>query len=424
MLNREYNFILRSPLGNFKGYITGMFRADWTLNINKAGRLSMDLPGDTCTVGGSFGIHEFGEGDRLEIYRTITGTTTGDNTLVGETCWIVDLISSSLEANGQRMIHIEAETANGILWRRINAYNAETDQGDLLPLPCDDQMKYLVRSNFAAGAASYVAAPDPLRDLSAYFQIQADAAAVAAVYEDKAAHKSVGSILKKISEFALGANEPLFFDVVQISQVANPFLEFRTYVGQRGADRRQGVGLGAVIIQDGDGTIAEYALTYDYQKTVNRVYAGGEGKGNGRDFLDAQVPTLAADTAASPFALREHFQNASSAEDNAELQTEADQALQEKRFHVQFTGTLGETDRFMYGREWVFGDVLSAFIEGELIDVYVIQERVELSDGRETITGSFSTDYNLTLYGLGSHAQAIAENNRAIQDINALEWAP
>lgn len=417
--NRQYEIIIRNPLRTTQFFaLRGEYMVKWLLKEGQPGALAMELPVRRCNIG-EFLVSDFNEDFLIEIRRSVNGIRT----LVGEAPFLLELISSRQAENGERLIYIEGTCALGILERRIVPYDGDDVRANLAPLACDDQMKFVVRNNMLAIAGSYITDPDPVRDLSTYFTVQPDTTQVTAQYEGQVQNQTVLSIINRIQQFAFSRQEPLFYHVIQTADFGNPFLEFRTFTTQRGVDRTLTTGgVNARGITPDNGTISQYELIYNWKDTASRMYGGGRGIGAARSYVLSDDPTLPARLARSPFALREMFANAGSI-DALDVQVETDLQLQANLASIQLNGSLGETPVFVYGQDWLWGDRVTAFVDGINIDVYIDTEECSLQDGSEQLSVGFSNNLGRRLTGLSEIFQRVSGAERKIDYINSLDYA-
>lgn len=416
---REWEVVHKSPTGEYIRIITDAYTVRCNLRLNSPGVIILELPSTYCaqTIGG-YAASDFNEDDRIELWVTVGGVKT----LFGETCFFVSRIASERNEDGLRQLVIEADSALILTERRINAYNSDSGNSDLVERPVTDQMKFLMRANYGAAAESYSATPDPVRTAIAaggWLTIEADNG-VGPAWRDDIENSNVLDVLQNASDFAFGQGTPIFFDIVQTATFGN--LEFRTYANERGIDRTSATGgTNAFVASPDNDTIADYSLEFTWQDYVNRVYAGGQGQGAARPYQVADEAGLAASLATSPWRLREQFLGANS-DDATDILNEAIAELQANAAVVQATGTIGETPAFCFHQDYSFGDRISVFLEGNLLDVHISDVSVELVERGEKIDVRFTTELNTRLQGIGSVLQQVARLSRNIRRLDTREY--
>lgn len=424
---REYEIAVKSPLGDLLHTISGAYVCRWTLRANKTGLLVLELPSEYCSPFSTFGIGDFTQDCRIELRRFIDGVPS----LVGRTCFFIVYLAIIQGQDGNRRLRIEAESALGLAGRRTIAYKSNDNASDLESKLADNQLLRVMRDHFSSIATSYNTAPtaDPLRAaIEPYLTIDYPPGPSLSTVdiEMNVAHQPVLQALGRIADTAFGKGEALFFDIQQISETANPFLEFVTGIGQLGVDRTlTSGGVNAVVIDTSDsgGSISDYTLALDWKESAYRVYAGSQGRGEEQVFQtvdDAGLNDLILGNVlavppipANPFALREAY--ISTNELTTDTQKIIDQAtgeLARLQPKVDVHGTFVENETFQWGVDWDFHDRLTLLADGVFVDVFVETLEGELSDGAEKITGTFATSLHRSLDGIA----------RVVQDTKRLQW--
>jgi hypothetical protein len=159
--------------------------------------------------------------------------------------------------------------------------------------------------------------------------------------------------------------------------------EFRTYVGQRGTDRRFGVRPGAKVLSEANGLLNNLDYLEDWREEVTFVYAGGQGIEEERTVVTVSDSVR---LAASPFNRREGWFDGRIYGDSA-LSNAAQKRLYDGRPVRRFTAEINDQPGFVYGKDWDFGDKLTAVLDdGQQIDieVNVVSGRLD-ENGKETI---------------------------------------
>jgi len=412
---RTYDLVLREQTGPVIGPLHGEIDFHYALKENAVGALTINLFRDRCMIGSQpfdnlsgFILSPEAEDLRIEVWRTSSGVRT----LVGDAPFFLQLAVSSQDKSGKRLVKIEADDSQSLMDRRINPYHKDHGCAKLGPAPADDVMKEAVTCNYSAAAASYNATPDAIRNLSAYLQIQGNLG-LAPTYEAQGENQGVLDILSKAAKYSMSQGTPLLFRPVQINHMGNPFLEFRTYVGQRGTDRTQTAG-GRVLTPEGEG-IVSYELSMNWRETASRMYAGGKGSGAGKTYRTVDDPTLSGGPTPrlsyNPFALREKMHTANT-DEAAKILAEANAELWAQYRVATVTGELGQTALDRYGSDLFWGDKVSVMVDGLFFDVYLDTEEVKYENQQETLTVSFSSDLARKYTGVASLLAEMAELRR------------
>lgn len=414
---RRYEIVVKTPLGDLSEFITNEYICRWTLRANKVGVLVLELPAEYCSPVTTYSIGSFGQDYRIELRKFIDDTPS----LVGNTCFFVNYLAIIQDQNGQRKLRVEAESALGLAGRRTIAYKSNDNASDLEPKKADSQLLRVMRDHFSSIATSYNTAPsaDPIRSaIEPYLTISyppgPDLATVDV--EMNVAHQPVLQALSRIADASFAKGEPLFFDIQQISNTTNPFLEFVTGLDQLGVDRTQATGGTNAVVVDTSivgGSISDYTLALDWRESANRVYAGSQGRGEEQVFRTASDADLATDIATNPFILREAYIGTNELTTGTQkILDQAQAELGKLGAKIDIHGTFAENETFQWGVDWDFHDRLTVFSDGIFVDVFVETIEGELSDGLDKITGTFSTTLHRSLSGIA----------KVVQDTKRLEW--
>lgn len=276
-------------------------------------------------------------------------------------------------SDGLDMIEISCADCNDLLRRRIVAYYAGSLQTQVTG-PIDDSMKALVRENLGNAASDY--ASSTARDLpSGQFAVEVDLGSgpsLAAAY----AWRGLLDALQDLSQAARTAGTYTTFDVV--ATPGQP-LQFRTFVGQRGIDRRGG-GLMPLSVQT--KTLSNVVLEYDWSEEVTAPYAGGRGEQSDRI---VQTAVDNARSAESVFGRIEDFVY-SNGETTASVLADAQTRLAAGRPRITATGSYQDSGSVLFGRDVTYGDLVPAQAYG--VDFTARLDTVSLAverEGRETI---------------------------------------
>lgn len=423
-LLRNYILVHRSPTGTHKHFIADAYSIKWALALNKPGSLSLELPSAYCSSAISgYAISDFAEDDQFLLYRSFGQGFT--QKLVGFAPFHLQKIETKRANDGKRNIYVEAVTPLAFLERRINAYDAERNASDLTvdTRPNDNTMKYIVRNNFGSLAESYATAPSPdsVRDLSTYFQVQADTGQSNTTpnYTGQIENAGILGEMQKIADFSASKGIALFFDVVAVT--VNPYLlEFRTYINQRGVDRTQTSGGVNAVTLATNINVADYSITFDWSDSVNRVYgSSNSGTGDEKTYVTSSDPNLSTILTNSPFALREDYESSSS-DETADIQADADAARVERGNVFQASGLLAENFTQVYGQNFDFGDKVSIYLEDLSFDVFLDRESGEIANGSEKLEVGFSTESTLRKSS-GTLSTIISELGYLRKNINKLK---
>lgn len=341
---------------------------NYTRVLNGIGTLTLVQPSD-------FDITIAKIDRKIEVWRK---PSTGTQIL--ENAFFIRKPLTRTRSDGVTNFRLSAPDLNELLSRRIVAFSAGSSQAEKSDF-ADDMMKEIVDENLGSSAGAG-------RDLTAAgFTIAADVSLGPSL--DKAfSRRNVLDIIKDLSDAARDDGTEVYFDVIQSSPavgVDNAILEFRTYISQRGQDRRSGSGSEPIQIGLEFGNLEFPEFEEDYTEEVNFVYAGGQGEGE-----DRLIQTASDDGRInlSLWNRREVFRDARHQQVAASVLNTAESRLIEGRPKQRFSGELISIPGSEYGKDWGFGDRVTVIYEGRQLDAMVRAVSVSLSQtGDERILG-------------------------------------
>jgi hypothetical protein len=136
-------------------------------------------------------------------------------------------------------------------------------------------------------------------------------------------------------------------------------------------------------------TIENGVAIYDYGKTENYIYAGGKGQDAARKIVQSYDTE---DYLRSIWARSEGFADLPSVGGDS-LQNAADAELYARRRKVEIKGDLVDTPQLRYGRDFDFGDIVTARLFGDIYDAHISSVTVGMREGREIV--DIGADYRL-----------------------------
>lgn len=352
----EIDVWLADALGTRVLPLASFDRLSYTRAVNVVGELSIVLPG-------TFDLSLARPDMLLLVYR--------DSRLDTETAWIVTGKKRDTDRNGVSAITVSAASGLHLLSRRIVVPGG--DDGKKTDNAAD-VIKQFVRENLGASAAQVRQLPTSL------FTVTADDGAGALVTHD-GAWSSLLTTCQEIARASAEAGTDLFFDVVWLDGERR--WELRTYAGQRGVDKTRDTGAPQTISVE-TGTVGSETLSEDYADEVTVVY--GTGRGDDDDTLETTVED-AQRSGRSIYGRREGHVS-SGADDADQLTAEARAELRRGRPRRVYDAEIIATAAAAYGRDWQWGDVLTAQSRGHAFDGRVDAVAIEINNldgGRETI---------------------------------------
>lgn len=315
---------------------------------------------------------------RLEVWRKLDN---GLETLDTETVWLVRQKQRDFNA---KTMTITAYSANEVLNRRRIAYPAGTSQA-LKTAAIDNMMKSFVRENLGSSAT------DSARSIASYLTVESDQTKGISVTK-AGSYDILLDLLQDLaaaSSIAGSTPVPIFFDVIGIISaggVGN--LEFRTYANQRGQNRTYTTQNNAVVLSPDTNTLQNVVVVEDYSGEYNVIYALGNGQGSNRVVTEVKDSIR---IARSPINRRETT-TAENTNNTNVLTSAGNSALRSYRPKKIVTANIANNNTFQYGKDWQWGDKLSANIEGDVFDIRVDAVDITVSGGVEKITANLRAE--------------------------------
>lgn len=364
----EYQIVLKDPNGTTLAYLDNFAALEITRSVNGIGALSILMP--NLDYGTANTYDKFLTDGRIEVWRSVAG---GPMALHGDTCYFIRYKRPRLEADGSYSFLIRGEDAVSLLGRRYNLWYANDANSKFSSTAYDNALKAIFAANF--GASSGTGPSGTGRDWSAYMSAQTNLTA-APTGSKEYAWRNVLTIMQEVALASAEAGTYLAFDLIWTGTA----FEYRTYINQRGIDRRWSSG-NTLVISPENGTLGEAELEEDWSEEKTYILAAGYGTETGRVIGTA---TDSARVGISPFGRIEHFMQTAGA-DSTSLTVEANAQLRKMRPKVTFSGKLIQTDGVQYGRDYSFGDYLTAQFMGKTFNARLDTVRIQVGGGLETI---------------------------------------
>ena len=337
-----YELYLSDPLGNRLEVISAYHSLSWTRAVNSMGQCMLTFGAE------QFDRRLFRVDRRLEVWRVLS---TGVSKLVN--IYYLRYLRRGTTTSGEQSIIIGGPDRVGLLDTRIVAYAAGSAQSTKTDY-ADDMLKEIVTENLGASAGAG-------RDLTAYgFTVQADQSAAPSLSKSFS-RRRVLDVLQDVAAASAALGTRLYFDVISPTL---PTLEFRTYINQRGTDRR--ARMTPFSLERGQLGWAQNTL--DRRDEHNVIYAAGQGLEADREVV---VLSDAVSVAASPWNRREALadgrQNASTAALTAWGYAKLREGLQVRAFEA----LIQDAPASRFQLDWDLGDLLTAEYDEEIYDCEV-----------------------------------------------------
>lgn len=381
----QYSLIGNNPTGERLWISQDYVSLSCTRTVNGVGVLTFDLPGNLY-VRDDFPIDGV-----VELWRSPQADAP---LLFLETLWFIRRRQRFLKG-GVTSWRITAYDGLFLLGDpsgqkgRLIAYNPYNDFTDKLE-ETDDMCKEIVRENLGSLAS------DTNRNLGTGLVIQPDFS-LGPIQHREFSRRNVLATLQEIAQASEEAGTYLAFDIVctappLVGQSPVFSLEFRTYTQQRGQDHRLLTG-NDVFIGTNFGNLDNVELDEDWTGEANFVYATGQSVEHVQAVATAQDDDR---IGISPYNRREYLINGSNDQTLTAtgLQAEAESALRENEPKVILTADILDTDQARFGKDWNWGDYLTAQIEEFVFDCRITNITVDVTlDRQEVIRGQIRGEH-------------------------------
>lgn len=319
---------------------------------------------------------------KIAIWRQPEG-----GTLALEDVYLIRYIRQFTAADGKRRVELVGMNGNGILVyrtpRMVLSNSSKCWAGNRVTGPADDVMKGTVRY----ALTDYPNIPPYIK--SDYFSV-APNTSQGAVFTKAIKYRSLADECTARGATSRGRGIDILWHVVAVSEAK---YEFRTYVNQIGQDRSWPDGYNPILATVEYGMMIEPEYIWDGLESVNCVYAVGAFYLNPPDArmkVTARDLLAGANNTQSQYSHREMVVDLGTSIDTSDptMQEEAMEALEENRVRESFTFRLQDTPTSRYGRDWRFGDRITAFYEGRYYTcrIRAVTVRRSSPDQAEAIT--------------------------------------
>lgn len=368
----RYGVFINDPLGNRLADASGdIVRVEGACAVGTVGVASLIFPLDYPT-------DFIGDDYIVELWRyPLNGAPA---LIANRLWWMRDFEESGQEKEELKKVicydqNFLLASPNGQAGRIIAYDEGEAQTGKVDAI--DDMMKAYVRENMGSLAT------DTDRDLSIYLTVAGDSGLGPVGHSEGTSRRNLLSVLNDLSAMAASLGTYVAWDIVctqppDSTRTGTKFaLEFRTYIGARGADRRASSGNPFLIGPD-FGNLSQWSYTRQTANEATSVYARGAGVGTAAAVAQAISPRLGI----SPFNRRELLVD-SQGEDSLAIADDADSGLRANRPRQVLSGVL--TDPDLFGVEFDFGAYLTAQVRGRSFDCRLDAMQFTFERGGETL---------------------------------------
>lgn len=316
----------------------------------------------------------------VSILRSVDGAPP---ILLHDQVYFLRIVDLADDPNGIETDTLHGHDCNDLLRRRCIAYYTKSAQAEKTA-PADNMIKAIVRENLGATASDY--AGGAARGIAAnVLVIDTDTSLGPSISRAFAWRGPMIDTLRDIADSSRQQGTYLAFD---LTATPGAPLAFRTFIGQRGIDRRNQM----IALSVETGTLTSPQIRFDYSDEKTAIYAGGQGEESDRI---VQTAVDAARSGLSRYGRIEDFISSQGSTD-ATVLADARAQLVAKRPRISFTAQFTDSPAVQYGRDILFGDQVRAAYRGMTFDCRIDAVGVSVgSDGRETIDIQLRSETNL-----------------------------
>ena len=379
----SYQVVYKNP----SGVITQIWRdldfisLEYARSVNNIGSMTLVIPDD------GYSDDLFQRDYRAEIWRSIDGRA---GYLETGTFWLLRSAVKVWDEQYRILWQLQFADTNDILKRRIVAYTRQTAFADktieelgagFTDLYADNMMKAYMSDNYGSTATNTD------RDLSAYLTIEAKTTQGPQI-EKQAAFREVIAVLQEIANDSEANGTSLYFELIgdQDGQ-----LLFVTRIGHLNTDHSY-TSNAPVLFGPSFNNLTDINLAFDYSEEATVAFVGGADNGAARI-----TSTITDETriALSPYNRIEVFHDCRDFSEPTVLVEEGNTKLQQLVPKARVSGNTLDTPSAIYGREYQYGDLVTAIVDTYQIDCHVSAIRVSVSGGVEDIQAVLKGSTNI-----------------------------
>lgn len=380
--------------------LTDFFALKFSRSRNNPGAFELTLPPD-------YPESYFGEDTIIEIWRSVDGRTWG---LIDQTCWFVREIEYDLDDDGRELLFVRGHDTTGLLNRRIvpwfslSSAGAGANAPGYKTAPADTLIAELWDENFGSLVEGTLVdsynTPPPSVTAAAGWDFSAPVltaklrqmrrppfgamrrtvmADSAPTIEQQTSWANVGDAMRSVSDAAEAKGQKIWFDIVYRAGSASELgdFTFQVWINNRGADLTR-----AVVLSPHYGTMAATKWRRSWTELANWVHIGGAGQDDLRlvaGILDDESIMR------SPFYPIETFIDGGEIYAEDALLDLGRVELRRRRGLRTVSGEVVQSPEVRFGREYTYGDVVSAFYRDTTVLGEIQSYSIEVADGAEKI---------------------------------------
>ena len=335
-MGARYEVYLCRDTGERLTLLSEYFSLAYTIVQHDVGICVIELPG---TLDPAFIRPDY----KIAIWRQPEG-----GSMALEDVYLIRRYRAFTSDRGERRWELTGLNGNSIMTDRAPNMSGTYRVGYKVEDYADDAIKTIVNGSYKKPG-------------TVYFSIEADKSQGAS-FKKAIGARSLADEATARCKTSAGRGTPIFWHVAALSEAQ---YQLRTYLDQIGQDRSWPDGNNPILVSESDDTMGEPAYEWDGIEARNRVWALGDTyttPGGEIPYAERAHDRLAgAENTLSQYSHREKFVDAGSETDYDVLVEAAVEELAES-YPVESLGfNLKETETRRYGRDWRFGDVITAF---------------------------------------------------------------
>jgi hypothetical protein len=384
----SYQIVLKDAAGvQLCPSIDNFVSAEYTRSVNNVGACKLVMS-DSDIIKTVNSWDKFHIDGRVEFWRSVNGSPLY---LDGETVYFIRKVERDLAEDGSQTMTFTGEDTISLLNRRTAVpdtvalaayYNVSVAK------EADDVLKdifcnYLGANADTVATAAYGNTPAGTGvgfRLDSYITQQVNLTSAPQTTK-KFQNRNVLQVMQEIAQASATLGTYLAFDIVSDGQS----MQFRTYTGQRGLDRRASTS-NMLLIGPEVGNVLACHYEDDHNNEATYLVSG------------AGVPTFSSEREGISLFGRIMRNIPPAASGTAAQQTAyTNSQLRYNRPKKLFTANMIQTEGCLYGKHYGYGDYITASAWGQQFDCHLDALDIKIQNGEEDVTCLFRGEYQAWL---------------------------
>jgi hypothetical protein len=388
LIPNSYQIVLKDPTGvQLCPKIDNFVSAEYTRSVNNIGACKLVMS-DSDIIKTVNSWDKFKTDGRVEFWRSVNGAPMY---LDGETVYFIRKVERDLAEDGSQTMTFTGQDTISLLNRRTAVpdaaalaayYNISVAQ------EADNMLKdifkyYLGASADTVATAAYGNAPAGTGvgfRWDSYITQQVNLTAAPQTTK-KFPNRNILQVMQEIAQASATLGTYLAFDIVSDGQS----MQFHTYTGQRGIDRRASTG-NMLLIGPEVGNVLACHYEDDHNNEATYLVSG------------AGVPVFSSDREGiSPFGRIMRNIPPAPAGTAAQQTAYTQSQLRYNRNKKLFTATMIQTEGCLYGKHYGYGDYVTVSSWGQQFDCHLDASDIKIQGDAENVTCLFRGEYQAWL---------------------------